>query len=84
MTRKVKDILNLVANSDYYQPRRSFPDNIFGFMCCVLNFAKLSGLITKEEQDVATKAIDEYLRKLCTYAGHRYAKNDTSCPLSSS
>lgn len=78
MTRKVKEIFNLVANSDYYQPRRSFPDSTSGFMCSSLMFAKARGLITKEEEDVATKAIDKYLRKLCTYAGYLYTKHDTA------
>ena len=78
MTRKVKENFNLVANSDYFLPRISFPDYNSGFMCYSLELAKYSGLITKEEKGVATKAINEYLRKLCTHAGHLYVKHDTS------
>lgn len=78
MTRKVSEILNLVANSEYFLPGLSFPNYSSSFMCYSLELAKHSGLITKEEEDVATKAIHEYLRKLCTYAGHRYTKHDTS------
>lgn len=78
MTRNVKEIFNLVVNSGYYQPIRSFPSSTSVFMCYSLELAKDNKLITKEEIDLANKAIDKYLRKLCTYAGHIYTKHDTS------
>lgn len=62
MTRKVKEILKLVAESPYYTlpgSKTSSP-----FMCYSLTHAKNAGLISEEEKELAINAIEKYLNKL--------------------
>lgn len=62
MTRKVKEILKLVAESPYYTARFGLTSS--PYMCHSLNIANSYKLISEEEKRLASKAIKKYLNKL--------------------
>lgn len=62
MTRKVKEILKLVAESPHYAYDITRISS--RFMCYALYHAKEAGIISKKEKKLASKAIEKYLNKL--------------------
>lgn len=62
MTRKVKEILKLVAESPHYTPFRGIISS--SYMCYSLDFANECRLISEEEKRLASKAVEKYLNML--------------------